>query len=202
LRLRRGNGNLSRDSGVEGEASEREFKEETMKLIRVLLVGGLVASSLAAMGGATAHPRDEVWPGRAGPIVRGETTMAELREWFGAPDDRRVVRVACVRVLRARWNGLKVFVNRGDDPTVGAIFVRKRTLESSEHGELRFHTSRGLRVGDRHPKLKRLYPNADPIDHAGHIHYRLRTGKSGSYMMGKVIDGRVVQIESWPFEFC
>jgi hypothetical protein len=173
-----------------------------MKLLRVLLVGGLVASNLAVMGGVTAHPRDEVWPGRAGPIVRGETTMPELRSWFGEPHSRRVVRVGCVRVLRARWRGLKVYVYRGEDRTVGATFVRKRTLESSEHGELRMHTSRGLRVGDRHRKLKRLYPNADPIKHGGHIHYRLRTGRFQSYMMGKVIDGRVVQLESWPFEFC
>jgi hypothetical protein len=172
-----------------------------MKLLRILLVGGLAASSLAPSV-ATASPRAEIWPGRAGPIVRGETTMPELREWFGEPDDRRVVRVGCVRVLRARWNGLQVYVNRGDDRTVGAIFVRKRTLESSEHGKLRIHTSKELRVGDRHRKLKRLYPNADPIKHGGHIHYRLKTGRFQSYMMGKVVDGRVVQLESWPFEFC
>ena len=113
-----------------------------MKMLRALLVVGLVASSLAAMGGATAHPRDEIWPGKAGPIIRGETTMSELRRWFGAPNSRKVVRVACVRVIRARWPGLKVYVNRGDDRTVGAIFVRKRAIESSEHGELRIHTRR------------------------------------------------------------
>jgi hypothetical protein len=173
-----------------------------MKLFRCLLVVGLVGSGLTAMGEAVAHPRDEMWPGKAGPIIRDETTMSELRDWFGAPNSRKVVRVACSRVIRARWPGLKVYVWRGDERTVGAVFVRKRKLESSEHGELRIHTNRGLRVGDRHRKLKRLYPNADPIKHGGHIHYRLRTGKFGSYMMGKVVDGRVVQLESWPFEFC
>jgi hypothetical protein len=173
-----------------------------MKLFRCLLVVGLVASGLTAMGGAIAHPRDEMWPGKAGPIIRNETTISELREWFGPPNSRRVVRVACVRVIRARWDGLQVYAERNGDRTVGAIFVRNRVLESSEHGELRIHTRRGLRVGDRHRKLRRLYPNAAPIAHGGHIHYRLKNGRFNSYMMGKVVDGRVVQLESWPYEFC
>ena len=173
-----------------------------MKLQRCLLVLGLVASSLTVMGGASAHPRDEMWPGKAGPIKRNETTLSELREWFGRPNSRRVVRVGCIRVVRARWDGLKVYAERVGDRAVGAIFVRKRAIESSEHGRLRIHTNEGLRVGDRHRKLRRLYPNAHPIAHAGHIHYRLRNGQFNSYMMGKVVDGRVVQLEAWPFEFC
>lgn len=173
-----------------------------MKLLRVVLVVGLVASSLTAMGGAAAHPRDEMWPNKAGPIIRDETTISELREWFGPPNSRRVIRVACVRVIRARWDGLQVYAERVGDRAVGAIFVRNRVLDSSEHGELRIHTRRGLRVGDRHRKLRRLYPNADPIEHGGHIHYRLKTGNFNAYMMGKVVDDRVVQLEAWPFEFC
>jgi len=172
------------------------------ELLRCLLVIGLVASSLTAMSGASAHPRDEMWPGKAGPIIRNETTMSELREWFGPPDSRRVVRVACIRVVRTRWDGLQVYTERDDVRTADAIFVKSPVLESAEHGELRIHTKRGLRVGDRHRKLRRLYPNADPIEHAGHIHYRLRNGRNNSYMMGKVVDRRVVQFEAWPFEFC
>jgi hypothetical protein len=173
-----------------------------MKLLRCLLVVGLVASSLTAMSGVSAHPRDEMWPNKAGPIIRGNTPIAELREWFGPPDSRRVVRVACIRVVRVRWDGLKVYAERDDIRTADAIFVRSRSLESAIHGELRIHTARGLRVGDRRRKLRRLYPNADPIKHAGHIHYRLKTGNFNAYMMGKVVDGRVVQLEAWPFEFC
>jgi hypothetical protein len=173
-----------------------------MKLHRCLLVVGLVASSLTAMSGASAHPRDEMWPSKAGPITRGETTLSELRDWFGPPDSRRVIRVACIRVIRLRWDGLQVYAERDDVRTADAIFVQSRRLESAEHGELRIHTRRGLRVGDRHRKLKRLYPGADPIKHAGHIHYRLKTGNNNAYMMGKVVDRRVVQLEAWPFEFC
>jgi hypothetical protein len=173
-----------------------------MKLLKCLLLVGLVASSLTATSGVSAHPRDEMWPGKAGPIIRTETTLSELREWFGPPNSRRVVRVACIRVIRARWNGLQVYAERDDVRTADAIFVKSRVLESAEHGDIRIHTTRGLRVGDRHRKLRRLYPNADPIKHSGHIHYRLRNGRFNSYMMGKVVDGRVVQFEAWPFEFC
>ena len=174
-----------------------------MKLLRCLLVVGLVASSLTALSGASAHPRDEMWPNKAGPIIRGETTMSELRDWFGPPDSSRVIMVQCIRVVRARWEGLQVYAERDKVRTADAIFVNSRVLESTEHGELRIHTARGLRVGDRHRKLRRLYPNAHPIDHAGHIHYRLKTSASNNaYMMGKVVNGRVVQLEAWPFEFC
>jgi hypothetical protein len=111
--------------------------------------------------------------------------------------------VACIRAVRARWGGLQVFSERDKVRTADAIFVKSRVLESTEHGELRIHTGRGLRVGDRHRKLRRLYPNADPIQHSGHIHYRLKTGASNNaYMMGKVVGGRVVALEAWPFEFC
>jgi len=173
-----------------------------MKLLRCFLVLGLVASSLTVTSGASAHPRDEMWPGKAGPIKRNETTLSELREWFGRPNSRRVVTVGCVQVVRLRWDGLKVYAERVGDRPVGAIFVRSRAIESSEHGRLRIHTERGLRVGDRHRKLRRLYPHARPIEHGGHIHYRLKNGQSNSKMMGKVVDGRVVQLEAWPFEFC
>jgi hypothetical protein len=173
-----------------------------MKLLRCLLVVGLVASSLTAMSGASAHPRDEMWPSKAGPIIRNETPLSDLRDWFGPPNSRRVVRVACIRVIRLRWDGLQVYAERTEERTADAIFVRNRVLESAEHGALRIHTRRGLRVGDRHRKLKRLYPKADPIKHGGHIHYRLKTGNFNAYMMGKVVDRRVVQLEAWPFEFC
>jgi len=173
-----------------------------MKLVRCLLVVGLVAAGLTVTSVASAHPRDAMWPGKAGPIIRGETTMSELRDWFGPPDSRRVIRVACIRVVRAKWDGLRVYAERDKVRTADAIFVQSRSLESAEHGELRIHTARGLRVGDRHRKLRRLYPHADPIEHAGHIHYRLKTGNSNAYMMGKVVDRRVVQLEAWPFEFC
>ena len=64
------------------------------------------------------------------------------------------------------------------------------------------HTRKGLRVEDRERKVRRLYPNARPITHAGHTHYRVATGRFGDYLMAKVVNRRVAQLESWPFEFC
>ncbi len=175
-----------------------------MRGTRIAVVVALVAASVAIGGGAQAHRGEDVTPAKAGPIVRGTTTMREMRDWFGAPTARKIVRVGCIRALRARWgDDLKVYAPRGEDGrVVGAIFVRSRSVTSQEHGELNWHTKKGLRVGDRNRKLRRLYPNADPIKHAGHIHYRLREGKDNGYMMAKVVDRRVVQLEVWPFEFC
>lgn len=175
-----------------------------MRGTRIAMVVALVAVSVAIGTSALAHRGEDVTPAKAGPIVRGTTTMSEMREWFGNPTARKVVRVGCIRALRARWgNDLKVFAPRGEDGRiVGAIFVRSRNATSTKHGELNWHTKKGLKVGDRNRKVRRLYPNAEPITHAGHTHYRLREGADNGYMMAKVVDGRVVQLEVWPFEFC
>lgn len=166
----------------------------------VVIAAGLV---LAAIAPAAAHRKDLVTPARAGPIRRGETTMNQMRRWFGAPDARVVRRVGCVRVVKASWDqGLRVYASRGDERIVEAVFVQSASVTSSRHGELAMHTRKGLSVGDRKRKLERLYPNAEPMTHAGHSHYRLRTAPSGSYLLAKVVGREVVQLEAWPFEFC
>lgn len=152
---------------------------------------------------AQAHRLDRVTPNRAGPIVRGETTMRELREWFGDPTRRKTVRLGCERVISAGWDGrVRVYVTRERPRTVAAIFVRARSIASAEHGDLTMHTGRGLRVGNSESRLRRLYPRSEPETHAGHTHYRLRTDADGPYLMAKVVDGGVVQLEVWPYEFC
>ena len=153
---------------------------------------------------ALAHRADLMNPHRAGPIVRSQTTMAEMRSWFGPPDGLRAKRVGCARITEARWNGgVMVYASRGGATrVVAASFIRQRTVESSQHGDLVIHTERGLRVGDREGRLRRLYPGADPITHAGHTHYRLGTAPSGAYLMAKVVRNKVVRLENWPFEFC
>jgi hypothetical protein len=175
--------------------------EDSMRRGTALIVIGFV---LAGSGSALAHKADLMNTHRAGPIVRNETTMAELRSWFGPPDDVRSKRVGCVRVTKARWNeGVTVYASRGGATrVVAASFIRQRTVESSQHGDLQMHTKRGLRVPDREGRLRRLYPGADPITHAGHTHYRLGTAPSGAYLMAKVVRNRVVRLENWPFEFC
>jgi hypothetical protein len=174
-----------------------------MRAIRVTVAVTVMASSLVLVTPVRAHNGEDVTPNKAGPIRRGETTMAEMREWFGEPSANEVVRVGCVRVNRVRWGQrLKVFTQRDDHRTADTIFVRKRVVSSSEHGDLTMHTAKGLKVGNRERRLRNLYPNAEPITHSGHTHYRLDTNREGEYVMAKVVDNRVVRLEVWPYEFC
>lgn len=175
-----------------------------MKVLRVALAASVVVAGVVLSAPAGAHRADLVAAtGRAGPIRREVTTMRQLRSWFGPPTSRKRVQVGCVRVVRALWGRkLAVYASIQTPQTVGAIFVRKPSVNSDVHGDLNFHTRRGLRVGDRQRKLERLYPGSQPITHAGHTHYRLATARSGGYLLGKVVDNRVVQLEVWPYEFC
>jgi len=168
-----------------------------------VLLAALLWTGTLGVAPAHAHPIDLMTSNRAGPILRGETTMGELRAWFGRPTDQNVKRVGCVRVTSASWGSkLRVYASRGDIRIAEAIFVRARRITSAEYGDLRMHTRRGLRVGDSEDRLRRLYPRSTGEMHAGHTHYRLRTGDEGAYLMAKVVDGDVVQLEVWPYEFC
>lgn len=174
----------------------------TTRLIRVVAATMLCVIGIG-MAPGQAHRLDRVTAHRAGPIVRGETTMRELRTWFGGPTHWKVVRVGCERVISAGWDGeLRVYAARGRPRTVRAIFVRARTITSAEDGELSMHTRKRLRVGNSENRLRRLYPGSEPETHGGHTHYRLRTDDSGAYLMAKVVDDEVAQLEVWPYEFC
>lgn len=166
------------------------------------MVAGTAAALIIGSLPAIAHDADLMKPTRAGPIIRGRTTIQEMRDWFGEPTSRKVIRVACVRVRRVKWrDDIKAYINL-DLGTADAIFIRSRTITSQEHGDLTMHTRKGLRIDDSERKLVRLYPNSKPITHAGHTHYRLKTGRFGVYLMAKVVDRVVIQFESWPYEFC
>jgi hypothetical protein len=174
-----------------------------MKMLRIVLASFVAFSGLAVAGSAMAGDTDLIRPATAGPIVREETTLAQLRDWFGPPTARRPVTVACSRVTKVRWGQrLEVYAWRDQGRHVAAVFVRKRSIHSSEHGDLSFHTRRGLRVDDSERRLRRLYPHSRPMTHAGHTHYRLSTGRYDAYLMAKVVDREVVQLEIWPYEFC
>jgi hypothetical protein len=173
-----------------------------VRLGRALASTALGLALLSAIP-AQGHPADLMKPDRAGPIVRGDATLRDLRRWFGPPTARKQVRVGCERVVSARWGGgLRVYASRERPRAVRAIFVGRRHIVSAAHGELRMHTRKGLRVGNREVRLRRLYPGAPADTHGGHTHYRIGTGPGGAYLLAKVREGRVVRLEAWPFEFC
>jgi hypothetical protein len=116
------------------------------------------------------------------------------------PDDRtRGMRSCHTCTLGFRTHRLR---ESRRSPDRRAIFVGALRITSAEHGDLRVHTRRGLRIGDDENRLRELYPRSTGETHAGHTHYRLRTGDFGVYLMAKVVDGEVVQLEAWPYEFC
>ena len=87
-----------------------------MKVLRIALAVAIVSSGFVVAGAATAHNPDVIRPAKAGPIMREETTLAELRDWFGRPTVRRTMTVACSRVTKARWGRrLQVFAWRDED---------------------------------------------------------------------------------------
>ncbi len=174
-----------------------------MRKKRALALSAVAASVLALAAPSAAHREDLMSPHRAGPIVRNETTLARMKNWFGPPERTRAVRIACSRLIEARWDeGVTAYSSRGTTRIVQATFVRRRTIRSEVHGDLTIHTAKGLRVGNREGRLRNLYPSAEPITHAGHTHYRLRTARDGSYLMAKVVGNRVTRFENWPYEFC
>lgn len=179
------------------------MRRTVLTIATAALAVSVAGVALVSTSPAQAHRLDLMKPNRAGPILRGETALRDLRRWFGPPTARKVIRVGCERVLSARWGRkLRVYASRGEPRTVEAIFVRSRRITSTDHGELRMHTRKGLRVGNREERLRRLYPRSRPETHAGHTHYRLTRGRYGAYLMARVVDGRVVQLEAWPYEFC
>jgi hypothetical protein len=163
-------------------------------------------SLLALVSPASAHWRDAIVGGaKAGPIVLGETTVRQAKRWFGEPTDQRIVQKGCVRAVKVKWgDDLIVFAQRyqGRFQPIGEAVVGTRVLRSEELGNFQIHTRRDLRVGDSEERLRELYPNAQPETHRGHTHYVLGTGRNAGRLLGKVIDGTVMALETVPYEWC
>lgn len=144
--------------------------------------------------------------GRVGNVVQiTDTSTAEMKEMFGTPTDKKIVRVGCSRVIRLRWRGdIQTYAYKADpDRIVVDVKVNARELTARGIDETyRFHTRKGLRVGHTEAELQELYPRRNGMTHAGHTHYLLGEGEFGSKLLAKIIDGIVVQLEVAPYEFC
>lgn len=153
---------------------------------------------------AFAHKRDLIRAGkRVGPIKLYETTVREVKRWFGEPTSRKVDERGCVRnVVQLRWRGLKVFAGRYNDgrAPIAEAHVSAPTITSLRHGELAIHTRRYIRVGDSEAKVRRKYPGARHETHRGHTHYIVED--EYDRLLVRVEDRAVVKLEARPFEWC
>ena len=168
--------------------------------MRRFLVAAFVLIQLP-VGTAVADLEDLVSPRRAGPFKRGVTTFQEARDWFGRPDRVTHHQYQCIRVKDARWfNKFRVTFDRFDDSMVVAI-IKRRWVNSDQHGRLDFHTKKDLRVGDGVRELRSKYPNARRHDHNGYAHHILISNGFGR-LEATTKNRRVTELRSFPYEAC
>ena len=168
--------------------------------MRRLLVVSLVVFQMS-LGAALADLEDLVSTRRAGPFKRGVTTFQDAKDWFGPPDRVTRHRYQCIRVKDARWYGkFRVTFDTYNDTMVVAI-IKRRAVNSDQHGRLGFHTSKGLRVGDDANELRRKYPNARRHEHRNFTHHILASNDRGR-LEATTKNGRVTELRSFPYEAC
>ena len=168
--------------------------------MRKVVIAGLVLLQLS-LGAAFADLEDLVSTRRAGPFKRGVTTFQQAKEWFGPPDRVTHHDYQCIRVKDARWfNKFRVTFDRFDNTMVVAI-IKRRVVNSDQHGELDFHTKKDLRVGDGVRELRSKYPNARRHDHNGYAHHILVSNGFGR-LEATTENRRVTELRSFPYEAC
>lgn len=169
------------------------------------LVALLLAATVAAVAtGARveAHPADVIVTGtRAGPLVMGETTLTDAKDWFGSPDSLTKRRYQCIRVITAVWPGLRLKFSQELQRLV-EIKIRAHEIVSFEHGRLRFHTRRGLRVGDTLLHVHQKYPDAPFYTHDLHIHHVLHLRFPVGRVEATTRLGLVTELLVAPWELC
>ncbi len=168
------------------------------------IVVSVTASIVVMAAPATAHRADLINGSKAGPIRNGETTLRTAEEWFGEADTVRRVVVGCkVPLKRARWYGrLVVFFGRDADGVATEAKVLRRTLTSSVHGDITVHTRKGLEIGDRERKVRRLYPDATRYRRHGREWYILKSSPSYGRLEAALEQRRVTVLRNGPWEYC
>ena len=156
-----------------------------------------------ATGEATASPREVIVAGkRIGPIRFGITSLQRAKAFFGSPTVQRRVPLGCIRAVKARWGDELTLFFTADRPHLAIQgTVRKRTITSRVHGDLRIHTRKGLGVRDPNRRLRRLYPNKVPARHRGHFDYFLKSSPK-LVAITKHRRSRVRALFSGPYENC
>jgi hypothetical protein len=175
-----------------------------MKTLRMTITIGLC---LAVLGGpiavATAHRLDAATTRRMGPIRRSFTTYDQVKRWFGRPDRVDRHRYQCIRVIDAVWRGqFKMYFDTFDE-TMVVVIAKDESVESDRHGELTFHTKKGLHIGDRSRKLNRLYPDADRHEHPHRqLTHHILVSTDRGRLEATTSHGRVTELRTFPYEAC
>jgi hypothetical protein len=167
----------------------------------------LAATALfVAASPVAAHKADLFTKHRAGPIRNSKTTIGRLKDWFGEPASVVKVERGCIKVWRAKWGDrLRVYAVKHPEGgrRVAETWVQKRKITSAEHGELKMHTRRGLRVNHTVAKLKDLYPKAQ--------RHRLKDKTFWWELLPKIVDPRLIAhtkggvvtaLVNAPYEYC
>jgi hypothetical protein len=167
----------------------------------------LLATTLAlAALPAAAHPADRFTKHRAGPIRNNKTTIGDLKDWFGQPDSVERVRRGCIKVWRAKWGDrLRVYAAKHPEGgrRVAETWVNKRKITSDEHGTLRMHTRRGLRVGNSVKRLKDLYPKAQRHRFNKNTRWwQLLPKAVAPRLIAHTRDRKVIALVNAPYEYC
>jgi hypothetical protein len=178
-------------------------EEEHMQRLSAVIA---VAVIMVAAAPATAADDAPFTTRRAGPMKLGTTTIGKLKEWFGEPDAEKKVTRGCFEVWRVRWGKyLKAYAIK--HPNGGRrlteTWVRKRTITSSQHGDLTMRTKKGLKVRDKVSKLKDLYPDFQRFRFNGKNFYELKPVEEARprlWAIGK--EGRVRALINRPYEYC
>jgi hypothetical protein len=181
----------------------RTYSHRKLRVLSSLLLAALIAFLSLPGTAATAHPRDLIVAGkRIGPVRLGITTLRRTKAYFGDPTVQKRVPLGCIRAIKARWGRrLTLFFTTSRPHVAIQGTLRRRILTSRVHGRLRIHTRKGLRVGDSNRRLRRLYPKVDPVRHAGHFDYFLKSSPK-LVAITKYRRGQVKALFSGPYENC
>ena len=174
-----------------------------MKVSTRLGIAAVMVVTVALPSSLSAHEADLIKAGRkAGPIRLQRTTLSQARDWFGEPLRRRNFQYQCIQAIRVTWPEPQIIFTRDEERRAVTAKIRDRTVSSNEHGTLRIHTKKGLRVGDSERRLRELYPNKEGETHRGHTHYILVSGPNDGRLLARVERDEVVELETGPYEAC
>lgn len=128
-------------------------------MLIVLCAAAAVAVSAAGAGGVQVIQGDR----NAGGIRIARSSPADVRKLFGAPSTSRALSAqSCLQSWKPARLAVHFFTFEGKPCVRGAALI------VTVAGRAGWRTAVGLRVGDRAPRLRALYPRA-----------RLRTGFAG-----------------------